>query len=81
MEVEDDVHGSQIIWKVGMDEVRPIEYIEIWVTSDGREIPVEKIENIHLIRILRQLSKRKEKDMSFISLCREARRRNLEWRG
>lgn len=57
-----------------------INYIDIWVTADKKEIPVIELTDIHLKRILVQLSNRKEKDMDFISLCREAKRRNLEWR-
>jgi hypothetical protein len=59
--------------------VRKVNYIEVWVTASGEEIPLEDMTDVHLGNALRKLDV-KEKDINFISLCREARRRKLKWK-
>jgi hypothetical protein len=50
---------------------------EYWTDGKGRELHVSEIEDDHLLNIYYMLKARKEKDMQFVAIGNEARRRKL----
>jgi hypothetical protein len=50
---------------------------EYWIDGKGIEHHISNLENDHLINIYNLLLKRKEKDMQFINIRNEIRKRKL----